>query len=127
MSTKQIQIYVDKGVVSKNPGQSIWLTNLFANQPSHEKHWTVLHEFAHFVGPRDGFFTAINDNAYAFESHFLKLSKFARLHNAESLSLFILECCIGTQAISVLPRLSSVKSHFDAFPKVTPSGEVVTS
>jgi hypothetical protein len=128
MSTSQIQIYEDHGVVSKNPGQSIWLTSLFADQPSHEKHWTVLHEFCHFVGPRDGFFTAINDNAYAFESNFLSLSKFSRLHNAESLSLFFLECCLGTDAIARLPRLKSVLSHFNAFPKVVmPSGDIVMS
>jgi hypothetical protein len=128
MSTSQIQIYVDKGVASKNPGQSIWLTSLFADQPSHEKHWTVLHEFCHFVGPRDGFSTEIDDNAYAFESNFLSLSKFKRLHNAESLSLFFLECCLGTDAIARLPRLKSVLTHFNAFPKVVmPSGDVVMS
>jgi peptidoglycan hydrolase-like protein with peptidoglycan-binding domain len=128
LSTQQVQIYVDKnGVASKDPGQSIWLTSLFATQPSHEKHWVILHEFAHFVGARDGVFTAINDNAYAFENRFLTLSKFDRLHNAESLSLFFLEVCVGTQAIAVLPRLSSARAHFDAFPKVTPSGDIVTS
>jgi hypothetical protein len=128
MSTSQIQIYEDHGVVSKNPGQSIWLTRLFADQPSHEKHWTVLHEFCHFVGPRDGFFTAIDDYAYAFESNFLSLSKFSRLHNAESLALFFLECCLGTDAIARLPRLKSVLTHFNAFPKVVmPGGEIVMS
>ena len=127
MSTKQVQIYVDKGVVSKNPGQSIWLTSLFADQPAHEKHWTVLHEFCHFVGDRDGYFTNVDDYGYAFESNFLTMNKFKKLHNAESLSLFFLEYCIGTQALSGLPRLKTVKAHFDAFPKVVQGGDLVMS
>lgn len=127
LSTKQVQIYVDNGKVSKNPGQSIWLTSLFDDQPTYEKHWTVLHEFCHFVGDRDGFFTNVDDYGYAFEKHFLKINKFKKLHNAESLSMFFLEYCIGTQALCNLPRTSSVKAHFDVFPKVTPSGQLVMS
>ena len=55
------------------------------------------------------------------------MNKFKKLHNAESLSLFFLEYCIGTQALSGLPRLKTVKAHFDAFPKVVQGGDLVMS
>jgi hypothetical protein len=128
MSTKQFQIYVDKGIARKYPGFSIWLTSIYGDQPSHEKHWTVLHEFCHFVGPRDGFPATIDDHGYAFEAKFGTLGKFKRLHNAESLSLFFLEWCFGTEAILRLPRLSMFTTHFGASPKVVvPGHEIVMS
>lgn len=127
MSTSQIQIYRDKGKNIKSPGQTIWLTSLFSSQQATEKDLVLLHEFAHFVGPRDGWFGTIDDHAYAFEGKFLHLSKFFRLHNAESLALFMLEWCVGTKAIVDAPRMSSVRAHFDTFPKVVAGGDLVTS
>lgn len=128
MSTNQIQIYESQGgVVTKNPGQSIWLTRLFAEQTRLEKQWTVLHEFSHFVGSRDGSYNEVDDNAYAFQHKFLSLSKFERMHNAESLSLFFLEYCVGTRAILSMPGLVDVKPHFEQFPHVSPTGEVTLS
>jgi len=129
MSTKQIQIYYDKGKPIKAPGQSIWITNLFEEQPREEKHWTILHEFAHFTGARDGQAGTVDDadKGYTFEGHFLSLSKYTRLHNAESLSLFFLECIFGTKTVVGLPRLSLYKAHFDTFPKVNSNGELVNS
>ncbi len=129
LGINKIQIYQDKktGVVSKNPGQSIWLSRAFETTPSHEKHWTVLHEFAHFVGGRDGKPDRIDDidKAYSNESKFQSISKFKRLHNAESISLFFLEFAVGTDAITVLPGLNLHKAHFEKFPKVTQTGEIV--
>src|SRR5262249_287728 len=57
ISTGQIDVYQHKDakgklVNRKLPGQSIWLTSLFAKKPTYEKHWTMLHELAHFVGRR---------------------------------------------------------------------------
>lgn len=127
MSTKQIQIYMDKKTkkLIKAPGHSVFLTSIFADQPGHEKHLTVLHEFAHYVGPRDGNFFAIDDNAYCFESKFLSISKFKKLHNAESIALFILEFCVGTQVVANMPRLSKFKSHFLEFPQISSSRELI--
>lgn len=118
MSTKQIQIYVDNGVVSKNPGQSVWLGPIWGNQPTYEKHWTLLHEMAHFVGPRDGTGGTIDDHAYAFHNHFLDLGKWFKLRCAESISLFMLEWCFGTDAVTELPRLATHAHHFRQFPHV---------
>jgi peptidoglycan hydrolase-like protein with peptidoglycan-binding domain len=127
MSTKQIQIYMDAATkkLIKAPGHSVFLTNLFANQPGHEKHLTILHEFAHYVGPRDGNFFAIDDNAYCFEPKFLTISKFKKLHNAESIALFILEFCVGTQTVANLPCVSKFKSHFLGFPQISSSRELI--
>jgi hypothetical protein len=127
MSTKQIQIYMDKKTkkLIKAPGHSVFLTNLFADQPGHQKHLTVLHEFAHYVGPRDGSFFAIDDNAYCFESKFLSISKFKKLHNAESIALFVLEFCVGTQIVANMPRLSKFKNHFLGFPQISSSRELI--
>ncbi len=127
LSTKQFQIYVEKGVNIKAPGHTVFLGPIFANQPAPiEKQWTVIHEMCHFVGPRDGTGLEINDNAYAFEGHFLGIGKFFKLHNAESISLMILEFAVGTAAIVATPRLAQFKSHFDTFPKVV-NGEIVAS
>lgn len=129
MSTKQIQIYMDRQTkkLIKAPGHSIFLTNLFASQLGHEKHLTVLHEFAHYVGPRDGNFFAIDDNAYCNQPNFLTIPKFKKLHNAESIALFILEFCVGTQIVANLPRLSKFRSHFLGFPQVSASRELIFS
>ena len=84
LSTKQFQIYVEKGVNIKAPGHTVFLGPIFTNQPAPiEKQWTVIHEMCHFVGPRDGTGLEINDNAYAFQGHFLTIGKFFKLHNAE--------------------------------------------
>jgi len=127
LSTRQFQIYSDKGKTIKAPGQTVFLTNGFAAQTGFNKHWTVLHEMAHFVGPRDGSGIQIDDNAYAFNKNFLKLSKFQKLHNAETISLFILEACVGTANVVALPDLSLHAAHFDTFPKVSVAGDIVTS
>ena len=108
----------------KSPGQSIWISHLFRDQPREEKHWTMLHEFAHFVGARDETGIEINDNGYAFQGKFVTLSKFLRLHNAESLSLFYLECVFGTQTIVNLPRLALHRAKYDVFPKVNSDGSI---
>ena len=127
LSTKQFQIYVEKGVNIKAPGHTVFLGPIFANQPAPiEKQWTVIHEMCHFVGPRDGTGLEINDNAYAFEGHFLGIGKWFKLHNAESIALMILEFAVGTAAVVNTPRLASFKSHFDAFPKVI-NGDIVAS
>jgi hypothetical protein len=127
LSTKQFQIYVEKGVNIKAPGHTVFLGPIFTNQPAPiEKQWTVIHEMCHFVGPRDGTGLEINDNAYAFQGHFLSIGKFFKLHNAESIALMILEFAVGTAAIVATPRLATFKSHFDAFPKVV-GGQIVTS
>jgi hypothetical protein len=127
LSTKQFQIYVDKGVTIKAPGHTVFLGPIFANQPAPvEKQWTVIHEMCHFVGPRDNTGIEINDNAYAFQGHFLGIGKWFKLHNAESIALMILEFAVGTAAIVATPRLKSFKDHFDTFPKVV-GGQIVTS
>lgn len=126
MTTRQVQIYMDKktGKITKNPGQSIWLTSLFANESGYAKHWVMLHELAHFVGARDGSYNKIDDYSYAFEKNFLKIPKFQKLHNAESISLFMLEYCLGTDMIAGLPRIQLVKDHFIKSPKVN-AGQIV--
>lgn len=127
LSTKQFQIYLDKGVNIKAPGHTIFLGPIFTSQPAPvEKQWTIIHEMCHFVGPRDGTGLEITDNAYAFHGHFLTIGKFSKLHNAESIALMILEFALGTAAIVSTPRLAKFKSHFDTFPKVV-RGEIVTS
>lgn len=126
LSTKQFQIYVEKGVNIKAPGHTVFLGPIFTSQPAPiEKQWTVIHEMCHFVGPRDGTGLEIDDNAYAFQAHFLTIGKFFKLHNAESISLMILEFAVGTAAIVATPRLAKFKAHFDTFPKVV-GGEIVT-
>jgi hypothetical protein len=98
LSTKQFEIYNFHGKIVKAPGQSIFLTRQFAAQTGFRKHWTVFQEMAHFVGPRDGAGFQIEDHGtYASLPNFTKLAKFQKLHNAEIISLFLLEACIGTQ------------------------------
>jgi peptidoglycan hydrolase-like protein with peptidoglycan-binding domain len=127
LSTKQFQIYAQGGKTMKAPGQSVFVTNGFAAQTGFNKHWTVLHEMAHFVGPRDGTGIEVDDHAYAFSNKFLTLSKFQKLHNAETISLFILEACVGTAAVVALSDLSKHAAHFNTFPKVTATGDIVTN
>lgn len=127
LSTKQFQIYAEKGKTIKAPGQSVFVTNGFANQAPIDKKWTVLHEMTHFVGPRDGTGIQIDDHAYASGGKFLSLSKFQKLHNAETISLFMLEACEGTAKVVASNDLALHKAHFDAFPKVSASGDIVTS
>jgi hypothetical protein len=81
----------------------------------------------HFTGARDGSFLAVTDYAGALEAKFLTLPKFNRLHNAESLALFFLECIYGTYTVVNLPRLSLHHSHFDTFPKVSYDGSILAS
>lgn len=129
LSTEQVQIYHERktGKVIKSPGQSIWLTSRFRGMAMDEKRWLMLHEFAHFVGPRDGSFDKIHDYAYAPQSHFLTLSKFHKLHCAENLSLCFLEWCIGTDRIVATPHLKNNKAHYDQFPRITAAGDLVTT
>lgn len=127
LSTKQFQLYAEKGKTIKAPGQSVFLTNQFAGQAGIDKKWTVLHEMAHFVGPRDGTGIQIDDHAYATSTKFLSLSKFQKLHNAETISLFMLEACQGTANVVASKDLALHKAHFDAFPKVSASGDIVMS
>jgi peptidoglycan hydrolase-like protein with peptidoglycan-binding domain len=127
LSTKQFQIYVQKGKTIKAPGQSVFLTSGFAGETGFEKHLTVLHEMTHFVGPRDGTGIQIDDHAQAFESKFLSISKFQKLHNAETISLFMLEACVGTEGVIKMPRLAPNKNHFSTFPKVSANGDIVTN
>ena len=55
LSTKQFQIYVERGKTIKAPGQSVFLTDLWVSAfIGFEKHLAVLHEMAHFVGPLTG-------------------------------------------------------------------------
>ncbi len=128
LSTKQFQLYLDDDNIHmfKAPGFSVFLTDIFPYQPGYTKHWMVLHEMCHFVGPRDGSGAEINDYAYAFSPAFDTLTKRDRLHNAESLSLFFLEFCVGTDSIVNLPRLHLYASKYGAFPKVV-GGEIVTA
>ena len=49
---------------------------------------------------------------------FMSQSRYSKLHNAESIGLFILEFCIGTTAILTIPRLSHHTEHFAKFPRV---------
>lgn len=129
MSTKQVQVYREAktGKLIKSPGQSVWLSSSWANQITYEKHFTLLHEFAHFVGPRDGHSTIIEDYAYADQPKFLTLSKFKKLHCAESVALFILEFCVGTDAILGMPSLQTHKAHFAKFPHVSRNHELLMS
>jgi hypothetical protein len=82
---------------------------------------------AHFVGPRDGTSIEIDDHAYASSGKFLSLTKFQKLHNAETISLFMLEACEGTAKVVASNDLALHKAHFDAFPKVSANGDIVTS
>ena len=128
LSTKQFEIYDFDGRIVKAPGQSIFLTRQFAAQTGFRKHWTVLHEMAHFVGPRDGTGIQIDDHGtYANSPNLTKLTKFQKLHNAEVISLFVLEACIGTASIVAMPKLALHRAHYDTFPKVSPTGDIVTS
>jgi hypothetical protein len=119
MSTRQTQLYrTATGKVYKSPGQSIWLSSLWGEEITYEKHLSLLHEAAHFVGPRDGNPAIIDDYAQCFEHKFLTMSRRAKLHNAERVALFILEFCVGTTAILTMPRLQANISHFSKFPRV---------
>jgi hypothetical protein len=126
LSTKQFQIYQDKDTkkMIKAPGQSVFLTNGFAQQTGIDKDWTVLHEMAHFVGPRDGTGIQIDDHAYADNPKFGTLSKFQRLHNAETISLFLLEACHGTAKVAALASLALHKDKYDKAPRVKENGDI---
>ncbi len=50
-----------------------------------------------------------------------------KIHNAETISLFILEACVGTDSILTSHNLLQHKSHFEKSPKVNASGEMLTS
>lgn len=128
LALKKFQIYKDvhnKFRVHKYPGQTVWVTDLYIAQHRLERVWTMLHEMAHFVGKRDGHFDVIDDHGYAFEGHYQKLSKFRRLHNAETLSMFMLDCCYGTDALTALPRITDKLTLAIKPPFVLPDGSVV--
>lgn len=130
LSTKEFQIYVDdKGKPYKLPGNTVFLTSKFALKTGFDMHWVVLHEMAHFVGPRAGTGIEIDDHGgtYATSPKLLKLTKFQKLHNAEVISLFMLEACVGTANIVTLPDLALHRAHYNSFPKVSATGAIVTS
>ena len=53
---------------------------------------------AHFVGPRAGTGIEIDDHkTYANSPRLTNLTKFQKLHNAEVISLFLLEVCVGVR------------------------------
>lgn len=119
MSTKQVQIYQDKkGKITKSPGQSIWLSKLWADGVTYKKHLDLLHEFSHFVGDRDGSPTVIDDYAQHNDPKFLTISRFHKLHSADNIALFILEFCVGTSEIFTIYSLLPNWSHFMQFPRV---------
>ena len=104
----KFQIYRDignKSRVHKYPGQTIWLTLNYIISPRIERAGTVLHELAHFVGKRDGNYDVIDDYGAAFQGKFRQLSKFHKLHNAETFEFFLMDFCFGTDAITSTPRL----------------------
>jgi Putative peptidoglycan binding domain len=132
LSTEQFVIVFDKE--SKRPvkdhGQSIWLTRHYvinANdvlRPPNERQKTLLHEFCHFVGPKGNQPGILEDIAYIFRQRFPLLTKLERLHNADTLTLFFLEWCVGHVNVSSLPRLVN-PAHFSKFPRVNgATGEI---
>jgi peptidoglycan hydrolase-like protein with peptidoglycan-binding domain len=129
LSLKQFQVYEDKGQRYKLPGQTVFLTSKFALKTGFDIHWTVLHEMAHFVGPRSGTGIEVDDHngTYATSPKFLQLTKFQKLHNAEVISLFMLEACVGTANIVPLSDLALHRAHYDSFPRVSATGDIVTS
>jgi peptidoglycan hydrolase-like protein with peptidoglycan-binding domain len=128
LSTKQFEIYVINKKVIKAPGQSVFLTNGFAAQTGFHRHWTVLHDMAHFVGPRDGTGIQIDDHGtYADSPRLTKLTKFQKLHNAEIISLFLLEACVGTATIVALRGLALHRAHYNTVPRIGAGGAIVTS
>jgi peptidoglycan hydrolase-like protein with peptidoglycan-binding domain len=130
LSTKESQIYVDeKGKPYKLPGQTIFLTSKFARKTGFDIHLVVLHEMAHFVGPRAGTGIEIEDHdgTYATSPKLLQLTKFQKLHNAEIICLFMLEACVGTANLVTLPDLALHRAHYNSFPRVSATGDIVTS
>ena len=130
LSTKEFQIYVDdKGKPLKLPGQTIFLTSKFARKTGFDIHLTVLHEMAHFVGPRAGTGIEIDDHdgTYVTSPKLLQLTKLQKLHNAEIIALFMLEACVGTANLVTLPDLALHRAHYNSFPRVSATGDIVTS
>jgi hypothetical protein len=120
LSTNEFAIVFDEITQrpTKAPGQSIWLTRLYAdNQPKNQRQRIVLHEFCHFVGPTQFRPGVLDDIAYIHNLRFATLSRFERLHNADTLALFFLEWCVGHANVSSLPKLVN-PTHFSKFPRV---------
>ena len=105
-------------------GQSIWVTRLYADQKKNNKQRLLLHEFCHFVGPRAGKPGILDDIANLYDQRFPLLSKFERLHNADTLALFFLEWCTGHANVSSILNLIN-PTHFSKFPRVNgATGEI---
>lgn len=132
LSINQFQILFDE--FSKKPkkfhGQSIWLTRRYVInendilQPRNQRQRVLLHEFCHFVGPKDGHPGILDDIAFIRDPTFAVLGKLQRLHNADTLALFFLEWCVGHTNVSSLPRLVN-PTHFNKFPRVNgATGEI---
>jgi peptidoglycan hydrolase-like protein with peptidoglycan-binding domain len=130
LSTKEFQLYVDdKGKPYKLPGQTIFVTSKFAIKFGFVRHLTVLHEMAHFVGPRPGTGIEIDDHngTYANTPKLLQLTKFQKLHNAEIIALFMLEACVGTANLLTVADLALHRAHYNSFPRVSATGDILTS
>jgi hypothetical protein len=130
LSTKEFQIYVDdKGKPLKLPGQSIFLTSKFAIKFGFDRHLVVLHEMAHFVGPRAGTGIEIDDhNALMRPRPSSCSSRSSRSFTTQKLiCLFMLEACVGTANVVALRDLALHRAHYNSFPRVSATGDIVTS
>ena len=133
LSTNELGITNDgfSGKLRKVPGQSIWLTRLYSvrvtnnnPQPKNLRQHILLHEFCHFVGPKEGFPGVLTDHAYIQDQRFPFLGKLERLHNASTLAVFFQEWCVGFASVSSLPGLVN-PTHFTKFPRVNgATGEI---
>src|SRR5829696_6066389 len=102
----------------KFKGQSLWLTRLYTDPTTlkNQRQRVLLHEFCHFVGPKEGFPGLFTD-IYIRDQQFAFLGKVQRLHNCDTLALFFLEWCVGHANVSSLPKLVN-PAHFSKFPRV---------
>lgn len=127
LSTNETQIYFDekKGINTKCPGSTIWVTDSFASDTADAVHryWIALHELCHFVGAKEGQSGRVLDYAYIFNPRFRTLGKMQRLYNAETLSLCFLEYSVGTDVL-----LSNWGSQpiIEGSPRVSQTGEWVS-
>jgi hypothetical protein len=130
MTTSDLQVYTEpSGKAFNYPGQSIFITSKWKSTTIVEKQLTLIHEFCHFVGDRDDpppplppNANKIDDNAYVDDPSMKFLNKNAKMHNAESLALFFLEFCIGTQALMTLTPNANTEL-INRAPFVGPGGQ----
>lgn len=115
MSTSQIDIYKNKdGSILKSPGHTVWLGNAFDNCNSQTKLLTLLHELAHYVGPRTSSPDKVFDYAYMFNAGFGTIPKFQKLRNAETIGMFLCEYVLGTES---LPPIDDAPKWMTLFRK----------